>query len=180
MILHVANLGNPVLRKKAQPVSPEKIQDPIFQNFCSDLMESMRFHDGVGLAAPQVFLSQRVVAVWVPPEMDEAGEGLEQAIYINPVITPIGDEMEDGWEGCLSLKDLRGVVPRHVRVHIDALDRTGKPVSLDLNGFSARVFQHELDHLDGIVFVDRMPDTSSLVFLDEMERYGEPGEEGQE
>jgi len=177
MILHVAKLGHPVLRGRAEPVDPEQIADPLFQVFLDDLLESMEYHDGVGLAGPQVFRPQRVVAVWVPAEMDEGGPGLEPEVYINPVFKPLGDEKVEGWEGCLSLKDLRGIVPRFARVQIEALSRSGDNISLKLNGFPARVFQHELDHLDGIAFVDRMTDMSSLVFLDELERYGPPGDD---
>jgi peptide deformylase len=177
MILHVANLGNPVLRSPAKSVDPKRIQDPLFQAFLDDLLESMHFHDGVGLAAPQVFRSERVVAVWVPDEMDDDGPGLEPAVYINPELTPVGQAQVVGWEGCLSLKDLRGRVPRFESVRLRALDRNGKPIKRELSGFSARVFQHELDHLDGIVFVDRMEDMSSLVFLAELERFGSPQED---
>lgn len=170
MILHVANLGHPVLRQVADPVAPERLADPAFQAFLDDLIESMHFHDGVGLAAPQVFNSLRVVAVWVPPEMDEDGPGLEPDVYLNPELTPFGEQLEEGWEGCLSLKDLRGRVLRHQRVRLRAQDRTGAQITRELSGFPARVFQHEVDHLDGIVFVDRMQDMASLMFLAELER----------
>ncbi len=174
MILHVANLGHPVLRQTAAPVSDEELKSARFQAFCDDLIESMRFHDGVGLAAPQVFVSSRVVAVWVPPEMDDAKDtGLESAVYVNPELELFGEAEEMGWEGCLSLKDLRGVVPRHRKARLKALDRHGKPMELELEGFMARVFQHELDHLDGVVFVDRMEDMDSLCFSAELERHGE-------
>ena len=174
MILHVANLGNPVLRKKADPVPTGRLAEATFQSFLDDLQESMRFHDGVGLAAPQVFSSIRAVAVWVPPDMDEEGPGLEAAVYVNPSVQPIGEDMEFGWEGCLSLKDLRGIVPRHRRIRMTALNRKGQPVELALGGFCARVFQHEIDHLDGIVFTDRMEELSSLGFSKELERFGPP------
>lgn len=177
MILHVANLGHPVLRSQARPVDPERLADPLFQAFLDDLLESMEFHDGVGLAAPQVFRSERVVAVWVPEEMDQDEKGLAPAVYINPELELFGKPKVEGWEGCLSLKDLRGVVPRHGRIGLKALDRSGAPVEMELRGFAARVFQHEVDHLDGIVFVDRMEDTSSLCFLAELETYGPPGED---
>ncbi|MBN2495670.1 MAG: peptide deformylase [Deltaproteobacteria bacterium] len=180
MILHVANLGHPVLRRRAEPISEEELKSPRFQAFLDDLVESMRFHDGVGLAAPQVFQSVRAVAVWVPPEMDEEGGGLEAAAYVNPEISLLGDEQELGLEGCLSLKDLRGLVPRHRRIQLRALDRHARPLELKLAGFPARVFQHELDHLDGIVFTDRMEDMSTLVFAAELERYGIPGMEDEE
>ncbi len=175
MILHVANLGNPVLRQIATVVKPETIMEPIFQAFLDNLMESMDFHDGVGLAAPQVFLSTRVIAVRIPADMDDTGKGMSPTVYINPELTIESEDLVDGWEGCLSLKDLRGIVPRHKRIRLRALDRNAKPIDLSLEGFAARVFQHEVDHLDGIVFTDRMTDMKSLMFLDEMDRYGPPG-----
>jgi peptide deformylase len=164
MILHVAVLGHPVLRRRAEPIAPEELATPELQRFLDDLTESMLFHDGVGLAAPQVFSPRRAVAVWVPPEMDEAGLGLEPQVFVNPELTPLDGELIEGWEGCLSLPDLRGRVPRHPRVRVQALDRRGRPVTLELSGFPARVFQHELDHLDGIVFPDRMRGLASLAF----------------
>ena len=182
MILHVANLGNPILRRVADPVEPARIKEPLFQAFLDDLLQSMEFHDGVGLAAPQVFHSIRVIAVQVPDDMDDdsdedAGVSMQPAVYINPELSDKSDEMLDGWEGCLSLKDLRGIVPRHASVHLAALDRDGKPIDISLKGFAARVFQHEMDHLDGIVFTDRMENMNSLVFLNELEKYGPPGME---
>lgn len=171
MILHVANLGQPVLRALAKAVPPERIEDPFFQRFLDDLLESMAFHDGVGLAAPQVFRSERVIAVFVPDDLDDTGDGLEPDVFINPVLTPLDGTMVAGIEGCLSLKDLRGEVPRLVAVGLEAQDRHGRTVQRELRGFAARVFQHEVDHLDGVVFVDRMEDMSSLMFLAEMERF---------
>lgn len=172
-ILQVAELGQPVLRKVALRVPEEDISDPGFQNFLDDLIESMRFHDGVGLAAVQVFRSQRVIAVEVPAEMDPEGSAIEATVFINPELTFEGSETEEGWEGCLSLRDLRGLVPRQRTVMLRAVDRQGQPVQLKLTGLPARVVQHEVDHLDGIVFLDRMCDLSSLVFAKELQRQPE-------
>jgi peptide deformylase len=176
-ILQLAILGQPVLRTTAAPVGKRELKDAAFQAFLDDLVESMRFHDGVGLAAPQVFWSKRVFVVEVAPEMDERGEGLPATVFINPEIVPLDDTMELGWEGCLSLGTLRGLVPRHRNVTLKALDRRGRPVELELSGFPARVVQHELDHLDGIVFVDRMPDLSSLAFEKELGRQRADGDD---
>jgi peptide deformylase len=169
-ILQVAKLGESILRKKARQVTEEEIGTMEFQTFLDDLLESMNFHDGVGLAAPQVFRSQRVVAVEVPPELDESGLGLAPSIFINPEVAVIGERIEEDWEGCLSLKDLRGLVVRPHAIMLRALDRSGNRVEKELNGYPARVIQHEVDHLDGIVFVDRMADLSSLTFARELER----------
>jgi peptide deformylase len=170
MIYHVARLGEAVLRKKAEPVSEERIREPAFQRFLDDLLASMKFHDGVGLAAPQVFLSIRALAVWIPAEMDEAGMGIEPSVFLNPVLTPLGKDILSDWEGCLSLGELRGMVPRHARLKLEALDAKGHAIKREFAGFSARVFQHECDHLDGIVFLDRMKDFSSLSFSRELEK----------
>jgi len=163
-IFQVANLGQPVLRQVAKKVEKEEIKTPEFQTFIDNLLESMQFHKGVGLAAPQVFVSKRVVAVWVPAEMDENEKGITATVFINPEFKDCSEETEDGWEGCLSLKNLRGIVPRHQSLTLEALDRLGKEVKMKLSGFSARVLQHEVDHLDGKVFVDRMRDMSTLGF----------------
>jgi len=169
VILHVAVLGHPVLRARAEPVPKKQIARAEFQRFLDDLVESMLFHDGVGLAAPQVFVPQRVVAVWIPADMDEGG-GLEPSVFVNPVLEPLGEELHESWEGCLSLPDLRGLVPRHTRLRLRALDRQGQPIDRELTGFPARVLQHEVDHLDGVVFPDRMTDLHSLAFGSAMEK----------
>ncbi len=124
-ILQIAKLGEAVLRKKARPVTKEEIGTAPFQTFLDDLLESMNFHDGVGLAAPQVFRSQRVVAVEVPPELDELGVGVAPCVFINPEVTVVGEQTEEDWEGCLSLKDLRGLVVRPHAIRLRALDRAG-------------------------------------------------------
>jgi peptide deformylase len=169
-ILQIANLGEPVLRQKAKPVAEKEIGTASFQAFIDDLLESLNFHDGVGLAAPQVFRSQRVVAVEVPPELDEFGVGVALSIFINPEVTIVGEQAEEDWEGCLSLKDLRGLVLRPQAIKLRALDRSGNQVEMEIKGFPARVVQHEVDHLDGIVFLDRMKDLFLLSFARELER----------
>ncbi len=169
-ILQVATLGQSVLRRKATGVDPAEIETVAFQEFADSLLESMVFHEGVGLAAPQVFQSIRVLAFWVPPEMDAGGAGVEPTVLVNPELSEMSEEFVGGWEGCLSLRDLRGVVPRHASLLLRALDRRGKTVEKRFKGFPARVLQHEIDHLNGIVFIDRMPDMSSLGFEKDIER----------
>jgi peptide deformylase len=97
-------------------------------------------------------------------------------VLVNPVVTPLGEEREDGWEGCLSIPDLRGVVPRWKRLKLEALDRDGKPYTTEARDFFARVVQHECDHLDGDVYLDRMPDMRSLTFIKELEDHLHPDE----
>ena len=171
-ILKVARLGHPVLRRVAEPVSPEAIGSPEIQQLIDDMFETMAEYDGAGLAAPQVHVSRRVVIYGVDqnPRYPDA-EAVPLTVLVNPRITALTDEVEEDWEGCLSLPGLRGLVPRVTRVRVEAYDRTGRPLRFDAEGFHARVVQHECDHLDAIVYVDRMPSMASLSFLDEFQRY---------
>ena len=163
-ILKVAHMGHPVLRKVAAPVSPERIKSREFQRFCDDLLESMYELDGAGLAAPQVHVSERVVVF----ELDEE-EG--PMFLINPIVTPLVEERVGGYEGCLSVPGLRGRVERFTAVRVECLDRKGKPLVFEARGWAARVVQHECDHLDGVLYVDRA-DPRSLAFLPEYQRHG--------
>jgi len=173
-ILKVARLGHPVLRQIAQPVPPEAILAPPVQELIDDLIETMYEYDGAGLAAPQVHVSQQIVAFAVEgnPRYPEA-PSIPLTVLINPKITPVGTAMEEDWEGCLSVPDLRGKVPRHTRVDVQAYDRSGKKLRFDARDFHARVIQHECDHLFGKVFLDRMTSMESLSFVREFLRYGE-------
>lgn len=172
-ILKVARLGHPVLRQLAEPVSPEAILSPRVQELIDDLIETMYEYDGAGLAAPQVHVSQQIVAFAVEtnPRYPEAPE-LPLTILINPKITPVGTAMEEDWEGCLSVPDLRGKVPRHTHIDVEAYDRNGKKLRFRASDFHARVVQHECDHLFGKVFLDRMTSMESLSFVREFLRYG--------
>jgi peptide deformylase len=173
MILKVARLGHPVLRLIAAPIPPDQITTPVVQEFIDDMIETMYEYDGAGLAAPQVHVSQQIVVMEVDknPRYPEA-PSIPLAVYINPEITPLSEEMDEGWEGCLSLPGLRGKVPRHTRIRLHAYDRQGKRVDFVAEGFHARVIQHECDHLLGKVYVDRMRDMSSLTFMEEFLKYG--------
>ena len=180
-ILKVARLGHPVLRRVAEPLTRGQIRSTEVQRLIDDMIETMREYDGVGLAAPQVHAAQRLVVVEVPASSDGARSALPLTVLANPVLTPLGAERAEDWEGCLSLPDLRGRVPRFARVRVEAFDRQGRPLSLDLEGFSARVVQHECDHLDGVLFPDRMTDLKSLSFQREFERFfGHDGDAVQE
>lgn len=163
-ILKVAQMGHPVLRQVAKPVDPAAITTDVFQDFCDDLLETMFEYDGAGLAAPQVHVSLRV-AVLV---LDDA-KGPE--FFINPVVTPLTEDTQRYYEGCLSVEGLRAAVDRPAKVRVEALGRDGLPKHYELEGFDAIVVQHEFDHLDGILFVDRC-DTSTLAFLAEYRRFG--------
>jgi len=168
-LLKIARLGHPILRQRAVPISPDEISSEPFQRFLDDMIQTMRDGDGVGLAATQVHVLKRVFLVEVkspnPRYPDQPGVPL--TTIINPVIREHSEELEDDWEGCLSIPDLRGRVPRWRSLRLAGVDRAGKAISLDATQFFARVIQHELDHLDGIVFLDRMKDFSTLSHLRE-------------
>ncbi len=171
-ILKVARLGHPVLRKVAAPVPPSEIRSPEIQRLIDDMIETMREYNGAGLAATQVHTLKQVAVIEVHanPRYPDASE-IPLTVLINPTATPLTDEMEEGWEGCLSVPDLRGIVPRYVAVRLQAYDRAGEPVDLVAKDFFARVIQHETDHLNGIVFLDRMKDLSTLTHLAEWNKY---------
>ena len=171
-ILKVARLGHPVLRQVAQPVPVDRIRSPEVQRFIDDMVETMREYSGAGLAANQVHTPIQIAVVEVTsnPRYPDAPQ-IPLTVLVNPVVTPMTDEMEEGWEGCLSVPDMRGRVARHTAVRLQCYDREGERVDLVAKDFFARVIQHETDHLNGIVYVDRMSDLSSLSFLAEWQRY---------
>jgi peptide deformylase len=171
MILKVARLGHPALRAKAEPVEHARITTPDFQRLIDDMVETMREYDGVGLAAPQVHVSLRLAVLEVSASDERAQEAVPLTVLVNPQLTTLGKERATGWEGCLSVPDLRGQVPRFKRLKLEALDRQGQPFSLEARGFHARLIQHECDHLDGGVYLDRMNGLRSLAFLNEFERH---------
>jgi len=171
-ILKVARLGHPVLRQVAEPVSPEAITSPEIQGLIEDMFETMAEYDGAGLAAPQVHVSRRVVIYGVEhnPRYPDA-EAVPSTVLINPSVTALTEQEEEDWEGCLSLPGLRGLVPRVTRVRVDAYGRDGRRLRFEAEGFHARVVQHECDHLDATLYVDRMRSMASLTFLDEFQRH---------
>ena len=183
-ILKVARMGHPVLRAKARPIEKGELKSPGLQQLIDDMVDTMFEYSGVGLAAPQVHEGVRLFVAML--DADGRGEG-DATVFINPEITPAGDAVVDGWEGCLSIPDMRGRVPRAQQVTVSALDRDGKRFEIDLEGFPARVVQHETDHLDGVLFIDRMRSLESLTYLEESSRYharhaddGEDEDEGDE
>jgi peptide deformylase len=171
-ILKVARLGHPVLRQKALPVSVGEIGSPEIQRLIDDMVETMREYIGAGLAAPQVHVLKQVCVIEVNenPRYPEA-PAIPLTILINPVLTPLTEEMEDGWEGCLSVPDMRGMVPRYTSVRLDGYDREGRRIEGEAKEFFARVIQHESDHLHGMVYLDRMRDLSTLTHISEWKKY---------
>lgn len=170
-ILKIAKMGHPVLGQIAEPVADPRA--PEIQALIRDMIVTMQDADGAGLAAPQVHVPLRVVVYHAPAERseDEERDGHESApltILINPEIEPIGDEMSSGWEGCLSIPGLRGEVSRPAHIRYRALDNHGERIEGEASGFHARVIQHECDHLDGMLYPQRMTDLSKLIFDSEV------------
>ena len=176
-ILKVARIAHPVLRSPAKPVPKSAFRDPLFQKLVDDMRETMYEYEGVGLAAPQVHEGLRLAVIEVPGSDERSQAEVPFMVLVNPVVTPLADELENGWEGCLSVPDIRGVVPRWKRVKLEAQDRDGKPYSLEAQDFFARVVQHECDHLDGNVYLDRMQGMRSLTFIKEFEDHVHTDEE---
>ncbi len=171
-ILEVAKLGNPILRAISEPVTLDETEDLSFQAFIDDMIETMRKLDGAGLAAPQVKRSKQVLVIGsdANPRYPSAPD-LPLWILLNPSLTYLSEERIEGWESCLSVKDIRGKVIRHQKVSVEGFDRNMKPMAFEAEGFLAIVLQHEIDHLNGKIFLDRMEDFSTLTHLDEFERY---------
>jgi peptide deformylase len=168
-LLEVVRLGHPVLRSMAEDVPEEWFGSGRLADLGRAMVRTMIEEEGVGLAAPQVAERLRLFTYWVP-ETDEHPE-IAPTVLVNPEIRAIGDDIEEGWEGCLSIPELRGLVPRSRRVKVKARNVEGEAVSMTADGFHARVIQHEYDHLDGIVFLDRMTSTQSLAFEPEWVQY---------
>jgi peptide deformylase len=171
-ILKVARLGHPVLRQVAQAIPEPEIRALETQRLIDDMIETMREYNGAGLAATQVHTLKQVAVIEVlrNPRYPDAPE-IPLTVVINPVVTPFTAEMEDGWEGCLSVPDMRGIVPRYTAVRLQAYDREGRSMDLSAKDFFARVIQHESDHLNGIVYLDRMKDLGTLSYLAEWNKY---------
>jgi peptide deformylase len=167
-ILKVARMGHPVLREATKALTPADLREPLMQKLIDDMIDTMHEYHGVGLAAPQVHEDLRLFVALLD---DDPGPESEAIAVINPEIIAVTQEQEEGWEGCLSIPDIRGMVPRFTDITVRALDRVGKKMELTLKKFPARVAQHETDHLDGILFFDRMTSMKSLTFLDEYSRY---------
>jgi peptide deformylase len=168
MPLDIAQLGQPVLRQIAAEVPIEQVGDPKFQEFLGAMFQTLEHHKGAGLAAPQVFVGARVfLAAIIPPDVEDDPPGV--VAFINPKITPLSEETTDAWEGCLSFPELLVRVRRHRAVRIDYIDINGQPAALELEDFPARVVQHEFDHLEGILTIDRAESTLDIIKASEIE-----------
>jgi peptide deformylase len=169
----IVRLGHPVLRRPAEALVPERAGEAEIQQLIDDMVETMRGAGGVGLAAPQLGVAIQLFVYEAPSQPGNQGREapIPLRVVFNPMITPQGGELVAEWEGCLSIPDLRGLVPRHPAVRVRGLDRQGQPLDFTAAGFEARIVQHEFDHLNGILFLDRMRDLKALAFTAEWERY---------
>jgi peptide deformylase len=173
-ILKVARMGHPVLRERAQPIDPADIKSPGIQQLIDDMFETMKEYNGVGLAAPQVHEGLRLFVAGFPSkgkDSEDDDSHVPLMVLINPEITPVGTQIEEDWEGCLSIPEVRGRVARPKEIEVKAYDRRGRRFTITARGFTARVIQHETDHLDGVLFLDRMTSFETLTYLDEFNRY---------
>jgi peptide deformylase len=171
-ILEIAQLGHPGLRQRAEEVSRDELASPQVQQFIDDLVETMRHANGAGLAATQVLYPKRIAAIEVKDNPRYPYKpNIPLTILVNPVIEPISGERFDNYEGCLSVPNLRGIVSRHAEVRVTGWDRHGAPFERFVRGLSAGTYQHEVDHLDGLVFVDRVADTKTLCTWAEFDKH---------
>ncbi|MDZ7663113.1 peptide deformylase [Thiohalophilus sp.] len=173
-VKEVLKMGHPLLQQVAEPVG--EFNSPKLDALITDMLDTMHALDGAGLAAPQIGVSQRVVIFEVAanPRYPDV-ESVPRTILINPEITPLDDSREAGWEGCLSVPGLRGLVPRYTQVRYSGFDPGGTPIEREVGGFHARVVQHEVDHLNGILYPQRMDDMQYFGFEEELIQYGVPG-----
>ena len=164
-VKRVLKMGDPLLYRKAEPV--KAFNTPELDQLIADMFDTMAALNGAGLAAPQIGVSQRVVifSVEANPRYPDV-ELVPKTVLINPLLTPIGEEMEEGWEGCLSVPGLRGLVNRYQSLRYTGFDQHGKPIDRTVSGFHARVVQHECDHIEGILYPMRLRDIRLLGFED--------------
>lgn len=167
----VLRMGHPVLRQVASPVA--HFATPDLQQLVDDMTDTMRACDGAGLAASQIGVLQRVVVFGVEhnPRYPDA-EAVPFTVLVNPLITPLSEERDLGWEGCLSVPGMRGLVPRYTHIRYRGFDPSGQPLDCEVAGFHARVVQHECDHLDGILYPERIEDMRMFGFIEELQQNG--------
>ena len=183
-VREVLKMGNPTLRVKCDLVDPSEISTPEFKQLIQDMFETMDAEEGIGIAAPQIGINKQVAIIGIPhenpryPESEdlEAGENEDESdfeivVVINPKITVIDPTLRGFWEGCLSVPGLRGYVERPSAIKVEFLDLEGNPQVIETNTFAATVFQHEIDHLEGVLYVDHVQDKSKLAFMDEYLKY---------
>jgi peptide deformylase len=175
MILKIAQLGQPVLRQIAAEVQPGEMASVEFQQLIDNMLETLTSQNGAGLAGPQVFASKRVfLGAILPPTVENGPPGVE--VFVNPKIIAVSEERAAAWEGCLSFPELLVLVPRYRALRVQYRDRQGQSRMLELQGFPARVVQHETDHLDGILTLDRAQSTKDIIKASEIDAVKEQTE----
>lgn len=167
MIYPILRMGDPRLLRVAEPIT--EFGTPELEQLIADMQETMTAADGVGLAAPQIGVNRRLVIFgFEQSERYPDASAVPYTVLINPVLTPLSDEQEDGWEGCLSVPGLRGIVPRWTRLRYSGFDPKGQRIEREVEGFHARVVQHECDHLDGVLYPMRVKDFTRFGFVEEL------------
>jgi len=172
MAIHtVLRMGHPLLNQRAAEV--EDFNTAELDRQIEDMLDTMQAEDGAGLAAPQISISRRIVVFGFDhnPRYEDA-PAVPRTILLNPQIRPLDETIEDGWEGCLSVPGMRGLVPRYSRIEYSGFDTSGGPIRVEAEGFHARVVQHECDHLDGILYPQRIRDFTRFGFIDELAEAG--------
>jgi peptide deformylase len=178
-IRKIVRMGHPVLRQPAVPIEREAIASEATLRLVADMIDTLHDYGGIGLAAPQIGEPVRLAIVEIPESgSSRYGDipGMPLTVFVNPAITVLDPATKGFWEGCLSVPGLRGFVERPQKIRVDYLDIAGEEQSLELAGFLATVFQHEFDHLDGRLYIDRLADTRLLAFEEEFTRYLAPRE----
>lgn len=175
-VLPILHVGHPNLRTRASEVPMADLLGPELQQFIDDLVETMHHANGAGLAATQVDRHVRICAIEVKNNPRYPYKpNIPLTVLVNPVLTPIGDARFDNYEGCLSVPNLRGLVKRHAELRVTGWDREGRPLDRIVRGITAGTFQHEVDHLDGKLFLDRVEDSRTLATLDQWKEHHEAG-----
>jgi len=178
----VLRMGHPILRQKARALQKSEIKSPAFKKLIKDMIETMHKEEGIGIAAPQLGESLRVSVIEFNEDSERypnmGANGL--VVFVNPVIKVLDSKPQGFWEGCLSVPGLRGFVERPRKVEVTYLDEKGEEHTMIAEDFLATVVQHEFDHLDGVLYVDRIQDTKQLAYIDEYQEHILQGEEDQE
>jgi peptide deformylase len=172
----IIRMGHPTLRKLAEPVSLEELSTPLFKELLLDLYETMKFEGGIGIAAPQIDISKQVTLIELPDDNERYGElvGTPLMIIINPTITYLTEDLQGFWEGCLSVPGLRGFVERPKSIQVDYINELGEVKQIIAHDFLATVFQHELDHLFGKLYIDQITDTTKISYNAEFSEFIKP------
>ena len=172
-VLKIARMGHPALREQAKPVPSREIRSPQIRRLIDDMIDTLDEYNGIGLAAPQVRETKRIILAALPPSGGDPEDEPELNILINPKVVERSEETLIDWEGCLSIPEIRGEVERPARIVVEAKDPLDRDRRIEAKGLAARVLLHEIDHLDGVLYIDRMDNLESLAYTDEMRRRGQ-------